>query len=283
MTSEPSIGHGEAYLRGIFEANPIPTFIVDEDLHILELNHAAADLLGPDATLAFNRKAGEALKCIHSFEGGCGKSPHCKDCAIRNTVGESLRGPAIRRKPFSITLREAAGDKRLDMTVTASRLPERRSLLILEDRTEILALRQLLPVCSYCKKVRSDDDYWQSLEGYMDSHLGFKVSHGICPSCMEKELKAAGIDLPQGTDAKPAVSKAEALPRVELAPAERHNFEVSGRRSPRNCCAGSSPNPVISCRCAGGDVDSPSSVARPHVPQETEHQHAQNGAPENRP
>jgi len=44
-------------------------------------------------------------------------------------------------------------------------------------------LRGLLPICSYCKRIRGDDQYWQQVEGYIADHSEAQFSHGICPSC----------------------------------------------------------------------------------------------------
>lgn len=53
---------------------------------------------------------------------------------------------------------------------------------------QIRQLQGLLPICSYCKKIRSDGDYWQQVEGYLSAHTGVKFSHGVCPECYEKVL-----------------------------------------------------------------------------------------------
>jgi DNA-binding response OmpR family regulator len=42
----------------------------------------------------------------------------------------------------------------------------------------------LLPICSYCKRIRDDRDYWNGLEHYISSHSDAKFTHGVCPSCM---------------------------------------------------------------------------------------------------
>lgn len=58
-------------------------------------------------------------------------------------------------------------------------------------------LSGLLPICSYCKKIRADKSYWQSVEGYISKHSEAKFSHCTCPECYEKivrpELLQAGI------------------------------------------------------------------------------------------
>jgi len=47
-------------------------------------------------------------------------------------------------------------------------------------------LKGLLPICSYCKRIRKDQDYWQQLEGYISEHSDAQFSHGICPGCLHQ-------------------------------------------------------------------------------------------------
>ena len=50
-------------------------------------------------------------------------------------------------------------------------------------------LQGLLPICSYCKKVRDDDNYWQQVEGFIEQHADVSFSHGICPQCYEEVVE----------------------------------------------------------------------------------------------
>ena len=66
---------------------------------------------------------------------------------------------------------------------------EDRERLVRELRAalaEVRTLREILPICSYCKKIRDDENYWQSVESYISKHTNTRFSHGICPSCFEK-------------------------------------------------------------------------------------------------
>jgi hypothetical protein len=49
-------------------------------------------------------------------------------------------------------------------------------------------LKQLLPICMYCKKVRDDSDYWREIDEYIHQQTGTDFSHGICPECMASAL-----------------------------------------------------------------------------------------------
>lgn len=68
---------------------------------------------------------------------------------------------------------------------------EERERLVRELQSalaEVRTLREILPLCSYCRKVRDDEDYWQTVESYVSKHTSTKFSHGICPECYEKVL-----------------------------------------------------------------------------------------------
>ncbi|ADE54931.1 response regulator [Coraliomargarita akajimensis] len=56
---------------------------------------------------------------------------------------------------------------------------------ILRYTTEISNLESMLPICSYCKKVRDDNNYWQQVESYILQRTGTSFSHSVCPSCYE--------------------------------------------------------------------------------------------------
>lgn len=50
-------------------------------------------------------------------------------------------------------------------------------------KAEIKELRGFLPICSYCKKIRNDRDYWEQLETYITKHSDASFTHGVCPDC----------------------------------------------------------------------------------------------------
>ncbi|NUR53209.1 MAG: response regulator transcription factor [Acidobacteria bacterium] len=52
--------------------------------------------------------------------------------------------------------------------------------------SRVKQLAGLLPICSYCKRIRSDEDYWEQLESYVSQHSEAQFSHGICPPCLDR-------------------------------------------------------------------------------------------------
>jgi phosphoserine phosphatase RsbU/P len=63
-----------------------------------------------------------------------------------------------------------------------------------EALAQVHQLQELIPICSYCKKIRDDGNYWQQVEGYVSARTGVQFSHGVCPECYAKcvaEIKGA--------------------------------------------------------------------------------------------
>jgi DNA-binding response OmpR family regulator len=60
----------------------------------------------------------------------------------------------------------------------------------LEDALKrVKQLQGLLPICSYCKKIRNDRNYWEQVDAYVASHSEAQFSHGVCPDCFEVHLR----------------------------------------------------------------------------------------------
>ncbi|MDB6168440.1 MAG: response regulator [Verrucomicrobia bacterium] len=57
---------------------------------------------------------------------------------------------------------------------------------ILRYATQVRQLEEMMPICSYCKKIRDDQNYWQQIEGYINERTGSEFSHSICPDCYQR-------------------------------------------------------------------------------------------------
>lgn len=66
----------------------------------------------------------------------------------------------------------------------AQRVRELQSALDMVNK-----LSGLLPICSYCKRIRKEEDRWQQLETYLSEHSEAEFSHGVCPDCFERARK----------------------------------------------------------------------------------------------
>ena len=88
-------------------------------------------------------------------------------------------------KPFDETVLHArinAGERILNLEQTlAKKITELETAL-----SQVKQLKELLPICMFCKKIRDDQDYWHQIEAYLHQHTGTDFSHGICPDCFSR-------------------------------------------------------------------------------------------------
>jgi DNA-binding response OmpR family regulator len=80
---------------------------------------------------------------------------------LRARVGVGLR---------IVTLQRGLAERVLDLQAALSKVKQ---------------LSGLLPICSYCKRIRSDENYWEQIDRFVSQHSEAEFSHGICPPCFE--------------------------------------------------------------------------------------------------
>jgi PAS domain-containing protein len=109
--------------RVVFDAMPLPVFVVDQDVTIVEYNSAAARVMGAPKRRTINRRAGDVLHCLHSTEapGGCGCSRFCSNCLVRKAVRASWKGKKVVRQRTTMEL--VSDGKPCKMEVKVSTTP----------------------------------------------------------------------------------------------------------------------------------------------------------------
>jgi PAS domain S-box-containing protein len=77
-----------------------------------------------------------------------------------------------------------------DITVRKQAEEEREKLVkeLKAALAEVNTLRAILPICSYCRKIRDDENYWHTVENYISRHTSTQFTHGICPSCLATQM-----------------------------------------------------------------------------------------------
>ncbi|MEO8333957.1 MAG: PAS domain-containing protein [bacterium] len=111
----------------------------------------------------------------------------CKDGSYRWLLWNAA--PDSERQVIYSAARDVTDSKRVE---------EERNALVRQLQAalaEVQTLREILPICSYCKNVRNDKNYWQTVEGYISQMTGMKFSHGICPECYESKVEPSLRDL----------------------------------------------------------------------------------------
>jgi|GEM_PF-1048462 len=196
-TMEAELRNREEQLRDLFENATDLIQSVAPDGHILFVNRAwlntlgyrmgelagltIFDILHPDC-LADCREhfaqvmRGEALSGFEAiFRAKDGRKIHVEGNA--NARFEDGRPVATRGIFRDISKRKAVEAER-----------ERLITELQAALAEVKTLSGLLPVCGWCKKIRDDSGYWDSVEGYLKKTSGLDITHGICPECQAKMM-----------------------------------------------------------------------------------------------
>jgi hypothetical protein len=168
----------------------MPACVVDEGVGILDINPAFSAFFGAKIDVVYRRRGGDVLHCMHSSDSpqGCGHGPACSDCPIRNAVASSLKEQRASYRIMNLQRNNAQHFEDLRIQLAASPLPgsePQQALLILENITRIPQLESLVPMCMRCKKVRSGEQSWQTIEQYLKEFAGIDFTHSVCPPCSE--------------------------------------------------------------------------------------------------
>jgi AmiR/NasT family two-component response regulator len=143
------------------------------DLVLMDVE-LAGDMDGVDAAFAIRERLGVAVVFLTSHT----------DAAVLDRA-KRVEAHGYLLKPLD----PRALRPTVEMALAKQRMERERLELI--DRlegalAEVAQLRGLLPVCAWCKKVRDDAGYWDSIEGYLARHLSTQYTHGICQECAQK-------------------------------------------------------------------------------------------------
>ena len=199
MASTPP--DSDPLFRQAFEHAAIGMALVAPDGRFLRVNRSMCDLTGyaePDLPAltfqAITHPDDLAADLAHARRLLAGAITHYHlEKRYVHKAGHTVWGLLSRS-----LVRGEAGDPLYFITqvqdITArKRAEEDREQLIEELRTALETveeLQTLLPVCAWCKQVRSDEGYWETLETYLREHHDFAFTHGMCPTCFDREVAA---------------------------------------------------------------------------------------------
>jgi CheY-like chemotaxis protein len=160
-----NVGRGEAAVREAARHRP--------DIVLMDIN-LAGEMDGIAASAQIRDEVGTPVIFLTAFS----------DEATLKRAGATV--------PFSYLLKpvqERQLRPAIEMALYRHNLELEREDLIVKLQAavaEIDRLRGFLPVCAWCRKVHTDDGYWQDLTGYLTDRFGAVVTHGICDECAAK-------------------------------------------------------------------------------------------------
>lgn len=186
--------------------------IVEDDLIAGTALDAALRAIGHEVTLAATGEAGWEIvqRNEHRLVISDWKLPGMDGLELCRRVRER-GGDYIY---FILLSNQSTTEGNLDQATTAgvddfltkpARLPELKARLHVAARllnyvTQVQQLESFIPICSYCKSVRDDKNYWNRIESYINERTGSTFSHSVCPDCYDKvmvpQLRELGLDPP---------------------------------------------------------------------------------------
>ncbi len=179
----------------VFERLEAGVVVLDASGRVIDMNRCASQMFGTSALTLGMPMRPPLSTWVSRLSDGADASPEIfaaepGDRAIELRIAQLRTRSGVGRLLLArdVTVRQRVERELVDAKAS---LTERvRDLEQALD--QVTQLQQLLPICSYCRRIRSDQDYWIRLETYLTKHSEIRFSHGICPEC----YAAASVGLP---------------------------------------------------------------------------------------
>jgi len=119
--------------RVLFDAMPMPVFVVDKDVSVLEYNQAAARLIESEKAAILNRYGGDVWQCLHAAEKleGCGQAAACKNCVVRESVRAAAAGRRVTRRWAEMDLMLKGKPAKMNLRVSCQPFKYGKNSLVL--------------------------------------------------------------------------------------------------------------------------------------------------------
>lgn len=184
---EPLLPEGSSQLA-LLDAFPSLAFIMDADATVLEANRAARQWLGDRAGTRLGQPLGDTFHCIfpRDSRGDCGTTDFCQSCFVRRAIDAVLSGqPAPRRLAHMILGRAVPSEDRwFQVSASPLELGGRNLVLVaLEDATQLVELREFLPLCPGCGASRESSDLLAQARVFLSKHPDFLRADELCTEC----------------------------------------------------------------------------------------------------
>ncbi len=104
-------------------------------------------------------------------------------------VRQAGQRQSVHRQTSRMQLLVGGKEREVWYAVTVAPFPYRRLgayLVMLEDISELVVLRSIIPICAQCRKIRNEANVWEQADSYLARKTPLEFSHGLCPDCMAR-------------------------------------------------------------------------------------------------
>ena len=174
----------EEYNFALFQFNPFHTVIVDRNGKVIKSNTAkqkSGDRLPNIGDIMYKDYASKHSIDMYSHLMDCIQTGKAKNFPEMQYGDRYL---AVTISPFP------AGAIIVTRDITAEKHAEQERINLIRHLQkaleEIETLRELLPICASCKRIRDDSGYWREVEEYFKHRNHLDFSHTMCPDCVQR-------------------------------------------------------------------------------------------------
>jgi CheY-like chemotaxis protein len=167
-TSPADVSLGDTVGADQFIAKPAPIAVIMNALQIPDAGRTSHSSVLPDDALIVQQYSAVLVAKLEE-----------KNTELQQALEETRRAHK-QIQELNVDLDRRVQERTAELAKTNSEL--------ITSLAEVKQLNGLLPICSYCKKIRDDKNYWESVEHYITRHTNSNFSHGICPECYEKHV-----------------------------------------------------------------------------------------------
>jgi hypothetical protein len=184
-------------LLALLDAFPSLAFIATADATVLEANRSAREWLGDGVVTRLGLPAGAVLQCIfpHDSRGDCGTTEFCPSCVLRRSIEAAVSGRPAPRRMAHMILGPAgqAEDRWFLVSASPLALDDRKLVLVvLQDATQLVELRELLPLCPGCGASRESSDRLAQTRVFLRKHPDFLHADELCDECRHRPPEGDG-------------------------------------------------------------------------------------------
>jgi hypothetical protein len=209
--------------KSMFDALPLPVFVVDGDVMVHDYNAAAAGfLLRHEADLGGLSYPVQTDLTVAVVAAVRWRALFCRDAFIGKAVKEAFQGQRVVRRYTRLDAHREGYRTELETRIKCCPFQNgahTQVLLVFEEMRQCGDRKGIIQVCCVCHRIINEKQALAQLEAYAKKCTGVEFSHGLCSQCYQVEMAKVNAY----TFGKPAIRLVE-------------NDDCVGNDMRRNCC-----------------------------------------------